>query len=242
MTSARADIIVVDGGSTDGSLEPAWLQRHGVRTLLLKTAPGKLSAQLRAARTRSRSTRATRAWSPSTATTRMTRKRSAASSMRWARATTSSRPRASLLWHGQAKNTPVSRDLAIRLIHAPLLSLFSGFRWTDTTQGFRAYSRKMLSDPRVAPFREVFASYELLAYLSLRVPQLGFRCIELLSHPHLPRGRSADQDQRFPRQPERPADAVQSLRLAATTLQASPEHARPDTLSRPGAGRPDRAG
>ncbi|UUZ47155.1 hypothetical protein LP420_27120 [Massilia sp. B-10] len=52
-------------------------------------------AALRVAR--SRSTRATRAWSPSTATTRMTRKRSAASSMRWARATTSSRPRASLL-------------------------------------------------------------------------------------------------------------------------------------------------
>ncbi|UUZ47154.1 hypothetical protein LP420_27115 [Massilia sp. B-10] len=61
--------------------------------------------------------------------------------------------------------------------------MFSGFRWTDTTQGFRAYSRKMLSDPRVAPFREVFASYELLAYLSLRVPQLGFRCIELLRPP-----------------------------------------------------------
>jgi dolichol-phosphate mannosyltransferase len=31
----------------------------------------------------------------------------------------------------------------------------------------------------VAPFRDVFSSYELLAYLSLRVPQLGFRCTEL---------------------------------------------------------------
>ena len=49
---------------------------------------------------------------------------------------------------GVAENTPKSRDLAIRFIHAPMLSLASGFHWTDTTQGFRAYSRAMLLDPR----------------------------------------------------------------------------------------------
>ncbi len=42
---------------------------------------------------------------------------------------------------GAGENTSQSRDFAIRFIHAPMLSLFSGFRWTDTTQGFRAYSR-----------------------------------------------------------------------------------------------------
>lgn len=56
---------------------------------------------------------------------------------------------------GTAENTPKIRDFAIRYIHAPMLSLFSGFKWTDTTQGFRAYSRKVLLDPKVAPFRDI---------------------------------------------------------------------------------------
>jgi len=41
------DIIIGDGGSSDGSNDPALLEHHGVRTLLVKTGPGKLSAQLR---------------------------------------------------------------------------------------------------------------------------------------------------------------------------------------------------
>ncbi len=32
---------------------------------------------------------------------------------------------------------------AIKLLHAPLISLASGFRYTDTTNGFRAYSRRL---------------------------------------------------------------------------------------------------
>ena len=44
-----ADILIVDGGSTDGSLNIAALQAQGVRGLLVKTGPGKLSAQLRCA-------------------------------------------------------------------------------------------------------------------------------------------------------------------------------------------------
>ena len=46
---AIADIIIVDGGSTDGSLGLESLQQKGVRGLLVKTGPGKLSAQLRCA-------------------------------------------------------------------------------------------------------------------------------------------------------------------------------------------------
>jgi dolichol-phosphate mannosyltransferase len=89
---------------------------------------------------------------------------------------------------GVAENTPKSRDFAIRFIHAPMLSLASGFHWTDTTQGFRAYSRAMLLDPRVAPFRDEFTTYELLAYLSYRVPKLGYRCVELPTVRRYPKG------------------------------------------------------
>ena len=42
-----ADIIIVDGGSTDGSLEKERLLSLGVSGLVLKTGAGKLSAQLR---------------------------------------------------------------------------------------------------------------------------------------------------------------------------------------------------
>ena len=89
---------------------------------------------------------------------------------------------------GLAENTPLTRDIAIRFIHAPMLSFFSGFKWTDTTQGFRGYSSKMLLDERVAPFRDIFSSYELLAYLSYRVPQLGYRCLEIPTIRRYPKG------------------------------------------------------
>src|SRR3569832_1766578 len=46
---ALADIIIVDGGIKYCSLEPALLQQHRVKGLLLKTGHGKLSAQLRCA-------------------------------------------------------------------------------------------------------------------------------------------------------------------------------------------------
>jgi hypothetical protein len=46
----------------------------------------------------------------------------------------------------------------------------------------------MLLDPRVAPFRDVFSTYELLAYLSYRVPKLGYRCLELAATRRYPRG------------------------------------------------------
>ena len=41
------DIILCDGGSTDGSMKPETLELYGVNTLLTKTGPGKQGAQLR---------------------------------------------------------------------------------------------------------------------------------------------------------------------------------------------------
>lgn len=175
--ASRADIIIVDGGSTDGSLAYDFLQQHGVGALLRKTGPGKLSAQLRCAYAF-----ALDQGYQGIVTIDGNDKDDPQAIGRFIDALAQGYDfvqASRFIAGGAAENTPVSRDLAIRLVHAPLLSLFSGFSWTDTTQGFRAYSRAMLLDPRVAPFRDVFQVYELLAYLSLRVPQLGFRCIEL---------------------------------------------------------------
>ena len=181
-----ADIIIIDGGSTDGSLALDSLKQLGVTGLLVKTGPGKLSAQLRCAYSF-----ALDKGYDGIVTIDGNDKDDPEAIPRFIDAlkqgvdfVQASR----FLSGGIAENTPASRDFAIRYIHAPMLSLCSGFKWTDTTQGFRAYSRKMLLDPNIAPFRDIFMTYELLAYLSYRVPQLGYRCIELPTIRKYPKG------------------------------------------------------
>ena len=181
-----ADIIIVDGGSTDGSLALPALQQLGVRGLLLKTTPGKLSAQLRCAYAFALdqgyegivTIDGNDKDDPEAIGRFIEALRQGADFVQASR----------FVAGGVAENTPVSRDFAIRFIHAPLLSVSSGFKWTDTTQGFRAYSRKMLLDPQVAVFRDVFTTYELLAYLSYRAPRLGYRCLELPTVRRYPQG------------------------------------------------------
>lgn len=184
--SSIADIIIVDGGSTDGSLELESLQQIGVRGLVLKTAPGKLSAQLRCAYafvldqgyegvvTIDGNDKD----DPDAILDFINALKQGADFVQASR----------FVEGGTAENTPKSRDFAIRFIHAPMLSVASGFHWTDTTQGFRAYSRKMLVDPKISIFRDVFSKYELLAYLSYRAPRLRYKCIELPTVRRYPKG------------------------------------------------------
>ena len=53
---------------------------------------------------------------------------------------------------GLAENTPLERTIADRGIHAPLLSLAGRHWFTDTTNGFRAYSARYLSIRGCNPF------------------------------------------------------------------------------------------
>jgi len=183
---AIADIIIVDGGSTDGSLDLDSLQQKGVRGLLVKTGPGKLSAQLRCAYAFALdqgyegiiSIDGNDKDDPEAIPRFIEALKQGVDFIQASR----------FLPGGMAVNTPKSRDFAIRFIHAPMLSLSSGFRWTDTTQGFRAYSRKMLLDLNIAPFRDVFTTYEILAYLSYRAPKLGYSCLELPTTRRYPKG------------------------------------------------------
>lgn len=186
--SSIADIIIVDGGSTDGSLGLNSLQQVGVRGLVVKKGPGKLSAQLRCVYAF-----ALDQGYKGIVTIDGNDKDDPEAIPRFIEAleggidfVQASR----FLPGGVAVNTPKSREFAIRYIHAPCLSLASGFKWTDTTQGFRAYSRRMLLDHKLAPFREVFTDYELLAYLSYRAPRLGYVCRELPTIRRYPSGET----------------------------------------------------
>ena len=185
-TAALADIIIVDGGSTDGSLDPAMLRRHHVRTLITKTGPGKLSAQLRCGYAYSLQ----EGYSGIVTIDGNNKDDPApiASFIESLRAGTDFVQASRFVPGGVAENTPLSRWVAIRLLHAPICSLASGKWWTDTTQGFRGYSRRLLLDPRVQPFRDVFETYELLAYFSVRAPRLGFKCLELPTSRRYPPG------------------------------------------------------
>lgn len=175
--SSVADIIIVDGGSTDGSLGLNDLTQMGVRGLVVKTGLGKLSAQLRCAYAF-----ALEQGYKGIVTIDGNDKDDPEAIPRFIEALEDGIDfiqASRFLPGGVAVNTPKLRDLAIRYIHAPCLSLASGFKWTDTTQGFRAYSSRMLLDHDLAIFRDVFTAYELLAYLSYRAPQLGYICKEL---------------------------------------------------------------
>jgi dolichol-phosphate mannosyltransferase len=182
-----ADIIIVDGGSTDGALDPGFLKNHEVRGLLVKTGTGKLSAQLRCAYAFSLdqgyegivTIDGNDKDDPEAIPAFIDLLGRGVDFVQASR----------FIPGGVGENTPKYRDVAIRFIHAPVLSLFSGFHWTDTTQGFRAYSRRMLLDPQVSPFRDVFKDYELLAYLSCRVPRLGYTCREQPTIRRYPKGQ-----------------------------------------------------
>ncbi|WP_127090649.1 glycosyltransferase family 2 protein [Aquabacter cavernae] len=171
------DVIIVDGGSTDGSLAEDFLRETGVRTLLTKTGPGKLSAQLRCAYAY-----ALIEGYDGIITIDGNGKDSVESLPLFVKALDAGIDYAQasrFITGGEGINTPLSRLIAIRLLHAPALSL-AGRRWfTDTTQGYRAYSARYLLDPRVQPFRDVFVRYELLAYLTARAGQLGYRTSEV---------------------------------------------------------------
>ena len=172
-----ADILLLDGGSTDGSTDPDFLRSQGVRALLVKTGKGKLSAQLRMGYAY-----ALRQGYQGIVTIDGNDKDTVDAIPAFIQAMREG-------WDlvqgsrfvpgGQAINTPLSRMLAIKLIHVPLISFGARFPYTDTTNGYRGYSRRLLLDPRVQPFRDVFETYELLAYMSVRAPQLKFRTKEI---------------------------------------------------------------
>lgn len=80
---------------------------------------------------------------------------------------------------GKHKNTPSDRIVFNRFVISPLLSLAAGHWYTDTPNAFRAYSKKYLLHPGVKPYRKIFKRYELLFYLTVRANRLGLKTKEI---------------------------------------------------------------
>ena len=181
------DIIIVDGGSTDGSLDINFLKENNIKGLILKTGEGRLGAQLRIGYYFALKNNYDGILTidgngkddPSSLSQFVNKLNEGYDFIQASR----------FIVGGIANNTPVQRYFAVKYIHAPILSLFSGFKWTDTTQGYRAYSRRVLEDYRISIFRNIFSQYELLAYLSYRIPKLGYKCLELPTSRTYPIGK-----------------------------------------------------
>lgn len=171
------DVIVADGGSKDGSTETTRLASLGVKTLLTKTGPGKLGAQMRMAFADCLAQGyegvivmdGNNKDGPEAIPAFVAALEGGIDHVQGSR----------FVPGGKAINTPTARYWGVRLLHAPMLSIAARHRYTDTTNGFRAYSRKFLMDPQVAVFREVFAGYELHYYLALQASRRGYAIREI---------------------------------------------------------------
>lgn len=173
----HADIVICDGGSTDGCTDERTLIDLHVNTLLTKQDSGKQGAQLRIG-----------IWwalrrgykgiitidgnnkdSIEDVPKFITKLKEGYDFVQGSR----------FIKGGKAINTPFIRTISVRLLHAPVISLTAHKHFTDTTNAYRAYSSDYLSDERVKPLRDIFASYELLAYLSVRATQIGMKACEI---------------------------------------------------------------
>lgn len=175
--SDYADIVICDGGSTDGCTEESKLKKLHVNTLLVKQDTGKQGAQLRMGIW----------WAlergyKGIITVDGNNKDSIEDVPHFIEKLKEGYDLiqgSRFVKGGKAINTPFIRMVSVKLIHAPIISLTAHQRFTDTTNAYRAYSRRYLMDERVQPLRDIFVTYELLAYLSVRATQIGMRACEI---------------------------------------------------------------
>jgi dolichol-phosphate mannosyltransferase len=175
--SGKVDVIVGDGGSKDTSGDPVVLKDHGVCTLLVKTSAGKQSAQLRMLLDY-----ALNQGYEGFILIDGNGKDGVDAIPAFAEALDQGFDYiqgSRFIPGGEELNTPWDRRIGLTFVHAPLISIAARYRYTDTTNGFRALSRRVVLDDRLRLFRDVFHSYEMHSYIAVRIPGLGFRVKEL---------------------------------------------------------------
>lgn len=175
--SEYADIVICDGGSSDGCTDENKLRKLDVNTLLVKQDEGRQGAQLRMGIW----------WAlergyEGIITIDGNNKDSIEDVPRFIEKLKEGYDLiqgSRFVKGGRAVNTPLIRMISVKLIHAPIISITAHHRFTDTTNAYRGYSARYLRDERVKPLRDIFMTYELLAYLSVRATQIGMKACEI---------------------------------------------------------------
>lgn len=185
--SARFDIVICDANSTDGCTEEKRLCKLGVNTLLVKLGQGKQGAQFRMG-----FWWAVQRGYKGFITIDGNNKDSIEDVPRLVEKLEEGYDfvqGSRFVKGGKAINTPWIRYVSVRLIHAPIVSLTAKHWFTDTTNAYRAYSRGYIVHPKVQIFRDIFSTYELLAYLSVRATQIGLKACEVPVTRTYPKGQ-----------------------------------------------------
>lgn len=182
----QLDVVLADGGSEDGSTSQSLLEKAGVTTLLTMTSDGALSSQLRMGFDYALRTKAS--WVVTMDGNGKDDVEGIHTIVDALRTGSSFVQGSRFVPGGRAENTPWLRYVAIRSVHAPVSSVAARTHLTDTTNGFRGHSARLLMDPRVAPFRDVFIGYELLAYLPIQAGKLDVPIREVPVTRRYPRG------------------------------------------------------
>lgn len=189
------DIIICDGGSTDGSNDRAILEKYGVNTILIKKGKGKQGAQLRMG-----FWWALKRGYKGVITIDGNNKDSIEDVPKFIECLDNGYDfvqGSRFIKGGYEENTPLIRNISVRLIHAPIISLTAGKWYTDTTNAYRAHSKRYLASKQVDVFRDVFMTYELLAYLSVRADQLGLKTCEIPVKRIYPKGKVPTKISKF---------------------------------------------
>ncbi len=171
------DVIICDAGSTDGCTEEGLLKKYGINALLVRKGSGRYSTDIRMgydyALKRGYEGFITVDGNDKDDTSALQsfidKLDEGFDYIQGSR----------YIKGGKGINTPLIRQLALKIINEPVMTLCARKHLTDTTNGFRAYSKKFLTDERVLPFREVFIGYELIYYLPVRACRLGFKVSEV---------------------------------------------------------------
>ena len=134
--SKHVDIVICDGGSTDGSLEDERLKKMQVNTLLVKKDEGKQGAQLRMG-----ISWALQRGYQGVLTIDGNYKDSIEDVPRFIEKLKEGYDfvqGSRFIRGGHAIRTPLIRHLSVRLLHAPVISLTAKHFFTDTTNNVRA--------------------------------------------------------------------------------------------------------
>jgi len=80
---------------------------------------------------------------------------------------------------GNHANTPFLRYLGIRFISSPFTAIVSKLRITDTTNGFRAYSKKLIEHDELRIEEKIFKGYSLVSYIPFFVGKQKLKFMEI---------------------------------------------------------------